>query len=123
MPAAQHAIDYVEFYTTDMVASQAFYRAAFGWEFVAYSPGYCGITRPGGDGELGGLELVDAVVPGGPTVVLYSADLQASRAAVLATGTLLTKDIYSFPGGERFEFCDPSGNRLAVWKPHEAPDK
>ena len=30
------------------------------------------------------------------------------------TGTIV-KEIFSFPGGRRFEFTDPSGNHLAVW--------
>ncbi|MEO1404789.1 MAG: hypothetical protein AAFV72_26595 [Cyanobacteria bacterium J06635_1] len=24
--------------------------------------------------------------------------------------------IFSFPGGRRFHFCDPSGNEYAVWQ-------
>jgi len=27
----------------------------------------------------------------------------------------ITKDIFSFPGGRRFHFIDPSGNEHAVW--------
>jgi hypothetical protein len=29
--------------------------------------------------------------------------------------TAISKEIFEFPGGRRFEFTDPSGNELAVW--------
>jgi predicted enzyme related to lactoylglutathione lyase len=53
--------------------------------------------------------------PGAPTVVLYSHSLEATLAAVKAAGGRIVKDIFSFPGGRRFQFEDPSGNELAVW--------
>jgi predicted enzyme related to lactoylglutathione lyase len=28
------------------------------------------------------------------------------------------KEIFSFPGGRRFHFTDPSGNELSVWSDH-----
>jgi uncharacterized protein len=27
----------------------------------------------------------------------------------------IVRSIFSFPGGRRFHFADPSGNELAVW--------
>ncbi|PTT84354.1 glyoxalase family protein, partial [Pseudomonas sp. HMWF010] len=41
--------------------------------------------------------------------------LQAVCTQVAAAGGQITQAIFSFPGGRRFEFRDPSGNRLAVW--------
>ncbi len=35
--------------------------------------------------------------------------------AVRAAGGTITKDIYEFPGGRRFELTDPAGNALGVW--------
>jgi uncharacterized protein len=49
------------------------------------------------------------------TVILYSADLEASVEAVTAAGGAIVKPIYAFPGGRRFHFADPAGNELAVW--------
>ena len=116
MPHIHHGIDYIEFSTRNMAESKAFFSQAFGWSFTDYGPGYAGIQKADG-GEWGGLALVDSITPGGPMVILYSNDLAASRDAVLATGTVLTKDIYSFPGGQRFEFTDPGGTSMAVWTP------
>ncbi|MHC4822799.1 MAG: VOC family protein [Planctomycetota bacterium] len=108
-----HAIDYIEFPVTDMAAAKAFLAAGFGWEFNDYGPDYAGIRK--GEGEAGGLRLVEEVAPGGPLIILYSKDLEASLAAVRAAGGVVTKEIFSFPGGRRFELTDPSGNGLAVW--------
>jgi predicted enzyme related to lactoylglutathione lyase len=54
-------------------------------------------------------------VPGGPLVVLYAVDLEDVEAAVRSHGGTVVKEIFSFPGGRRFHFTDPSGNELAVW--------
>lgn len=110
-----HAIDYIEFNVHDMAAAKSFYTAAFGWSFVDYGPGYAGIQ--GDDREVGGLRQVDEVQKGGPLVILFSSDLTASLAAVRAAGGTLVKEPFSFPGGRRFHFLDPSGNELAVWSP------
>ena len=48
-------------------------------------------------------------------VVLYSKNLEESMQAVLNAGGTISKDIFPFPGGRRFQFLDPSGNELAVW--------
>lgn len=51
----------------------------------------------------------------GALIVLYSNDLEVSEASIRAEGGIVTKSIFSFPGGRRFHFNDPSGNNLAVW--------
>ena len=50
-----------------------------------------------------------------PLPVLYAHDLEAMAAKVQAAGGAIVKPIFSFPGGRRFHFRDPSGNELAVW--------
>ncbi|TQC44463.1 VOC family protein, partial [Rhodococcus sp. WS4] len=52
---------------------------------------------------------------GGPFVLLYSDDLDASADAVRAAGGSVVNGPYDFPGGRRFHFTDPSGNELGVW--------
>ena len=113
-----HGIDYIELTVTDLVASKRFYSAAFGWEFTDYGPTYCGIK--GADREVGGFfEDPGQVRPGGPLVVLYSRDLEASHASVCAAGGEIVKPIFGFPGGRRFHFADPSGHVLAVYSERE----
>lgn len=112
--STHHAIDYIEFTVHELHAAKRFYAAAFGWSFTDYGPGYAGIRRLEGEGEVGGLRVGDPR-RGGALVVLYSTDLEASLAAVEAAGGAIVKAIFSFPGGRRFHFHDPSGNELAVW--------
>ena len=110
------SIDYIELGAIDVAAAKAFYAGAFGWTFNEYGPDYAGILdgRAGG-GEAGGLRKDANVTSGGPLVILYSKTLEKTRDAVKAHGGNLTKDIFSFPGGRRFQFTDPSGNELGVW--------
>ncbi len=107
------AIDYIEISVRDVAAAKRFYSAAFGWEFNDYGPGYAGIRGAGR--EVGGLAQADDVKTGGPLVVLYSRDLDATLAAVRGAGGKITRQPFTFPGGRRFHFNDPSGNELAVW--------
>ncbi|MBP3978402.1 VOC family protein [Microbacterium sp. BLY] len=112
-----HALDYVELVVTDLDVAKRFFTTAFGWSFRDYGPGYAGILSPRGDGsEVGGLLLADAPRPvGGPLVLLYSDDLDATSAAIQDAGGRILQEPYAFPGGRRLHFADPSGNELGVW--------
>ncbi|MFK7737969.1 MAG: VOC family protein [Pirellulaceae bacterium] len=110
-----HEISYIELSVTDMHTAQQFYGSAFGWEFTDYAPVYAGIKKLSGEGESGGLSLVDRVESGGPLVLLYSADLEASLDSVKKAGGTIVQDVMSYPGGRRFHFSDPSGNTLGVF--------
>lgn len=109
-----HTIDYIEFNVRDLAVAKRFYASAFGWKFTDYGPSYAGIQRAGG-GEVGGLAQTDQARTTGPLVILYSDDLDRTVKAVQTAGGKIFKDPYTFPGGRRFHFTDPSGNELAVW--------
>jgi uncharacterized protein len=105
-------IDYVEFGARDIEKVKAFYHAVFGWTFTDYGPDYTSFH----DGRLsGGFTTERTAGQGGPLVVLYAVDLEATQAKIKAAGGSIVKDTFSFPGGRRFHFSDPSGNELAVW--------
>lgn len=114
MSQQHHTIDYIEFSVSDMAEAKRFYSIAFGWAFNDYGPDYVGIQKAGG-GEAGGLRLMEDVQTGGPLVILYSNDLEASVQAVRDAGGEIVTEPFEFPGGRRFHFTDPSGNELAVW--------
>lgn len=120
MANIHHAIDYIELNVTDLRAAKEFYASAFGWRFNDYGPDYAGIVAPDGDGEVGGLNPSGTEGTGGPLVILFSDDLDASLAAVRAAGGRVVEEPYEFPGGRRFHFADPAGNELAVWARAEA---
>jgi len=48
-------------------------------------------------------------------VVLYHSDLESIKNKIIEAGGDITQEIFSFPGGRRFHFADPSGNDLAIW--------
>ena len=106
-------IDYLEFCVNDMAEAKRFYATAFGWEFTDYSPDYVGIK--GATKEQGGFTLTKKVRPGDILPVIYTDNLEATLATVKKADGQIMKDIFSFPGGRRFEFSDPSGNIIAVW--------
>lgn len=109
-----HTIDYVEFPATDLTATKAFYEKVFGWEFVDYGPDYTSFK----DGRLAGGFKKGHPSREGALVVIYVDDLPAAEQRVKAAGGKITTETFSFPGGSRFHFTDPSGNELAVW--HDA---
>ena len=49
-----------------------------------------------------------------PLPVIQVGALEDAEAAVKKAGGTITKAIFSFPGGRRFHFRDPSGNELAA---------
>jgi predicted enzyme related to lactoylglutathione lyase len=105
-------IDYVEFPTTDVPATRRFYTEAFGWQFTDYGPDYTSFV----DGRLaGGFFKAKSAGARSPLVVIFAEDLAKAEARVRQAGGTIVKPAYSFPGGRRFHFTDPSGNELAVW--------
>lgn len=108
-------IDYVEFPAADFDAIQAFYECAFGWEFTDYGPEYRAFSDGKLDGGFRHAEVTATTDNGSALVILYTADLEATRDKVVDCGGRIVQDIFSFPGGRRFHFADPHGNELAVW--------
>jgi hypothetical protein len=49
------------------------------------------------------------------SIVFFSTDLELVREKIKSAGGKIVKDIFEFPGGQRFHFTDSSGNELAVW--------
>ena len=104
-------IDYVEMPAGDLPATKAFYATAFGWSFTDYGPEYAAMS----EGLDGGFYANHAEAVAKPLVILYATDLEAMEARIVAAGAAIVRPIFSFPGGRRFHFTDPSGNELAVW--------
>ena len=104
--------DYVEFTVHDISASKAFYGAVFGWRFTDYGPAYTSFD----DGRIGGGFTTDGTpASGGPLMVFYVADLDATLAKVKAAGGVIVKPPFNYPGGRRFHFRDPDGTLIAAW--------
>ena len=122
MSNAQHdrRIDYIEFSVKSVPEAKRFYGSAFGWSFEDYGPDYASFA----DGRLsGGFQTATDVSPGGPLVVIYATDLEAMERKVRQAGGTIVRPIFSFPGGRRFHFTDPSGNELSVWSDQERRER
>lgn len=117
MARAQHTTIYVEIAVSDLARAKLFYAAAFGWEFNDYGPVYAGIRSADGSSEIGGLTGGGTGGTIGPLILLESDDVDASTSAVVTAGGILDGEIYAYPGGRRFTFTDPDGNRLGVFQP------
>lgn len=108
-------IDYVEFGSTDARAvadTTRFYAETFGWKYKTWGENY---SDTADSGVASGINADPDHRPQKPLVVIFADSLETARAKVLKANGRITKDIFSFPGGRRFQFNDPSGNELAVW--------
>ncbi|BBN83803.1 glyoxalase [Pseudoalteromonas sp. A25] len=111
----QDHINYVEFAANDLAATERFFSDVFSWQFEHYGPDYIAFNNSGIDGGFYRSEQVSVSANGGALVVLYSNMLEQTLEKVQQAGGTISKDIFSFPGGRRFHFIEPSGNELAVW--------
>ncbi len=103
--------NFIELPTRDLAASRRFFEQVFGMQMTAFGPTYaCTMT---GDVDLG-LQADQTEATKAPLPVIEVNDLEATLAAVAAAGAAITKPTFSFPGGRRFHFLDPSGNELAA---------
>ena len=102
-------LDYLEMTSPRLEETQAFLAKAFGWSFVDYGEDYGAIEGAGLDG---GIERGERVPP---LPVLKTNDLEAMLERVREAGAEITRGIYAFPGGRRFEFLEPGGTKMAVW--------
>jgi len=113
--SAASQIDYIEFQAADIAATKKFFEQLLGWKFTDYGPDYASFD----DGRIaGGFSRANkrsTIESGGVLVVFYHPDLEQIRQRVIDLGGKITKDIFSFPGGRRFHFTEPSGNECAIW--------
>lgn len=104
-------IQYLEFLTNDLVRAKNFYSNCFGWKFTDYGTEYTAFEGEYVDGGF----TIGSPISGSILVVLYSNDIETSKMKVINAGGTIVKDIFSFPGGRRFQFKDLDGYELAVW--------
>lgn len=109
-------INYVELPAQDLDKTESFYASTFGWRFVDYGPDYRAFHDGTFDGGFFRSEKWSSSSENGAAlIVLYADDLESVRDAVASNGGKIVKEIFSFPGGRRFHFTDPTRNELAVW--------
>jgi predicted enzyme related to lactoylglutathione lyase len=110
-----HSINYIEYAATDFVKTKAFFSQVFQWQFKDYGDEYSAFSGKGLTGGFYYSQGVSVQERGGALLVIYSDDLEKTLQQVEAAGGQISRDIFSFPGGRRFHFIEPSGNEMAVW--------
>jgi uncharacterized protein len=115
--ANHHKINYVELAVSSVARAKQFYASVFAWSFIDYGPDYASFTAAsaGVDGGVRTAKPDESTGTAAPLVVLYSSDLEATQAAIVAAGGSVVVPTFSYPGGRRFHFSDGVGNILAVW--------
>jgi predicted enzyme related to lactoylglutathione lyase len=78
-----------------------------------FGPGHA--CTMSGEVDLG-LQADPAEATRAPPVIEVES-LEATEAAVRGAGGRIRRPIFSFPGGRRFHFTDPSDNELAAMQP------
>lgn len=108
-------LNYVEYAAVDLQSTKAFFENAFGWSFVDYGPEYSAFSGQGLDGGFFQAPMCSSTAHGAALLVFYSNNLEDTLLKVSAAGGEIIKPIFTFPGGRRFHFTEPSGNEFAVW--------
>lgn len=108
-------INYVEFPSADFDATKHFFSSVFGWEFTDYGDEYTAFSNQGLDGGFFKSTNHSSAANGSALIVFYSEALEQTEKKIEASTGQITQAIFSFPGGRRFHFTDPTGNEFAVW--------
>ena len=69
---------------------------------------------PGIAGGFARSDKRSTMASGGALVVLFHPRLEETLDLVTRSGGRITQAIFSYPGGRRFHFTEPSGNELSV---------
>lgn len=108
-------MNYVEFAACDLDATKTFFQHAFNWQFTDYGSEYVAFNHQGLEGGFYLAPLAAKADQGSALIVFYSADLRKTQLKIEKSGGIINKATFTFPGGQRFHFIEPSGNEFAVW--------
>lgn len=108
-------INYVEFPAKNLDATKEFFKEVFSFSFEDFGPDYTAFSNAGLNGGFYRSKLNASVAKGSALVVFYSENLESTMEKIKRSNGVITQDIFTFPGGRRFHFCDPSDNEFAVW--------
>ncbi len=113
-------VNYVELPAKNLQATKDFFSQAFGWSFQDFGPEYSSFSNQGIDGGFYKSDLSSLTSNGAALIVFYSSDLVATQAKIIQANGIIVKPIFTFPGGRRLHFTEPSGNEFAVWSDKNA---
>jgi len=106
-------IDLIEFPVhspDELQTTKKFFSEVFGWKYKDWGDSYSDTTESGLSSGINSDKNQSM-----PLTVIYSEDLEATKAKIISGGGKIIVDTYDFPGGRRFHFTEPNGSELAVW--------
>lgn len=104
-------LDYLELAAQDLGIIKEFYSNALGFKFTDFGPEYASTTT--GDTDIGFYQQQETLPPLG---VICVDNLDIAYENVKKAGGNIIVEIFEFPGGKRFEFLDPAGNKIGIWE-------
>ena len=115
-PAQHHAINYIEFTTTDIAKTKAFYERVFSWNFQDYGPDYISFDREhaGIDGGFRKGEPSQAQSDTAPLIILYSQDLKATQDAI-SRRAVPRRAYFRVSRRQAIPFLRRTGQRAGGW--------
>ena len=108
-------INYVEFPSQNITATKSFFSQVFGWAFKDFGESYTAFSNQGINGGFYQADLSSSTSNGAALIVFYSEKIEETLQKIEKAKGKIVKPIFSFPGGRRFHFTEPSGNEFAVW--------
>ncbi|AXR06533.1 VOC family protein [Salinimonas sediminis] len=108
-------LDYVEWPANDLAATKLFFEAVFNWHFTDYGPDYSAFSTPVLSGGFYRAAQASHTEKGGALLVFYSQQIEQTQHKIIKHGGIISRPVFDFPGGCRFQFLEPSGNEFAVW--------
>lgn len=108
-------INYLELPAIDIPATKKFFQEVFNWTFQDYGDEYTAFTEDRFEGGFYQSDKKSSTDNGAALIIFYSDDLESTQNKIIKAGGRIIKPIFSFPGGQRFHFTEPSGNELSVW--------
>ena len=109
-------INYVELPSKDLEKTKEFFKQVFQWDFTDYGPEYSAFHNAGLDGGFYSADKQSSSKEtGAALIVFYSNNIEDTQEKISQAGGKIIEPIFSFPGGRRFHFTEPSGNEFAVW--------
>lgn len=108
-------INYLELPAVDLPATKAFFEEVFNWSFTDYGDEYTAFAEDRFEGGFYKSDKQSSTENGATLIIFYSDDLESTQKKIKDAGGRIIKPTFSFPGGRRFHFTEPSGNELSVW--------
>ena len=115
-------MNYIELPATDITATKKFYNDVFDLDWIDYGPKYCAHESKhltlalNGEAQSSDIHTAGEESAIGPFLLFESKNLQSTLSSVEAANGKILSNIYSYPGGKRFHFVDPSGNTIGVYR-------